>query len=105
MEEDTGQETSSQLGGGPPAGGPVDLIEESSLTYFIPQATSFNIEEEFANANAKGPYEGVFKSIEQRESLFFGKSVPQPPFPPLSPPFPPFSPFSPFSPSLFPSPP
>ena len=70
MEEDTGQETlSPQLGGGPP----VDLIEESSLTYFIPQATSFNLEETFANV--EGPHEEVFKSIEQRESLFFGRSA------------------------------
>lgn len=73
MEEDTGPETQPQTQ--PQQGGSVptdlmDLVDESNLTYFIPQATSFNLEGVFANAT--GPYEDVFKSIEQRESLFFG---------------------------------
>lgn len=92
MEEDTGLDTSSQQGGGSVPTDLMDLVDESNLTYFIPQATSFNLEDVFAGA--KGPYEDVLKSIEQRESLFFGTrnnfgfSFLPPPFP-LPPPAPP----------------
>lgn len=70
MEEDADQETSSQ-----PA---LDFIDSSSLTYFIPQSTKFQLEDEFDEGTRH--CEDVFKSIERREALFFGRpSIPRRP--------------------------
>ncbi|RYP18885.1 hypothetical protein DL765_003673 [Monosporascus sp. GIB2] len=51
----------------------LDLVDSSNLTYFIPQATEFRLED--ALKDAKESHEDVFKSIERRESLFFDESV------------------------------
>ncbi|RYP32747.1 hypothetical protein DL766_003835 [Monosporascus sp. MC13-8B] len=51
----------------------LDLVDSSNLTYFIPQATKFRLEDELKDA--KESHEDVFKSIERRESLFFDESV------------------------------
>ncbi|RYP80113.1 hypothetical protein DL769_002599 [Monosporascus sp. CRB-8-3] len=51
----------------------LDLVDSSNLTYFIPQATKFRLEDELKDV--KGPHEDAFKSIERRESLFFDESV------------------------------
>ena len=47
----------------------LDLIDSSNLTYLIPQATNFRLEDELKHV--KQSHEDVFKSIERRESLFF----------------------------------
>lgn len=49
-----------------------DLVDDSTLTYFIPLATKFNVEEAFKNDVDKS--EEPFSSVERRESLFFGMS-------------------------------
>ncbi|KAI2621228.1 TRAPP trafficking subunit Trs65-domain-containing protein [Hypoxylon sp. NC1633] len=51
----------------------VDLLNDASLTYFIPLATDFGVEEAFQDKINKA---GVpFDSVERRESLFFDESV------------------------------
>ncbi|KAI1646017.1 TRAPP trafficking subunit Trs65-domain-containing protein [Daldinia loculata] len=50
-----------------------DLVDDSTLTYFIPLATKFNVEEAFKNDVDKS--EEPFSSVERRESLFFDESV------------------------------
>lgn len=69
MEDDASQETSSQSA--------LDFIDNSSLTYFIPQSTRFQLQDEFDEGNGNShkdkSYEDIFKSIERRESLFFGR--------------------------------
>ncbi|KAI0111424.1 TRAPP trafficking subunit Trs65-domain-containing protein [Daldinia grandis] len=50
-----------------------DLVDDSTLTYFIPLATNFDVEEAFKNDADKS--EEPFSSVERRESLFFDESV------------------------------
>ncbi|KAI1660848.1 TRAPP trafficking subunit Trs65-domain-containing protein [Daldinia decipiens] len=50
-----------------------DLVDDSTLTYFIPLATDFDVEEAFKNDANKS--EVPFSSVERRESLFFDESV------------------------------
>lgn len=47
----------------------VDLLDDSSLTYFVPLATDFHVEEAFKDDIEKS--EQPFSSVERRESLFF----------------------------------
>ncbi|XDG09246.1 hypothetical protein ABKA04_008861 [Annulohypoxylon sp. FPYF3050] len=51
----------------------VDLLDDSSLTYFVPLATDFRVEEAFKDGIEKS--EEPFSSVERRESLFFDESV------------------------------
>ncbi|KAI0889260.1 TRAPP trafficking subunit Trs65-domain-containing protein [Annulohypoxylon maeteangense] len=51
----------------------VDLLDDSSLTYFIPLTTDFKVEDAFRNDIEKA--EEPFSSVERRESLFFDESV------------------------------
>ncbi|KAI1450567.1 TRAPP trafficking subunit Trs65-domain-containing protein [Annulohypoxylon stygium] len=51
----------------------VDLLDDSSLTYFVPLATDFHVEEAFKDDIEKS--EQPFSSVERRESLFFDESV------------------------------
>ncbi|KAI1351444.1 TRAPP trafficking subunit Trs65-domain-containing protein [Xylaria sp. FL0043] len=50
-----------------------DLVEDSSLSYFIPRDTDFVPEQVFKDGSQ--PFEKLIDSIEQRESLFFDESV------------------------------
>ncbi|KAI1807180.1 TRAPP trafficking subunit Trs65-domain-containing protein [Daldinia bambusicola] len=50
-----------------------DPANESTLTYFIPLATNFSIEEAYKNDVNES--EEPFSSVERRESLFFDESV------------------------------
>ncbi|KAI0844094.1 TRAPP trafficking subunit Trs65-domain-containing protein [Daldinia vernicosa] len=50
-----------------------DLVDDSTLTYFIPLATNFDVEEAFKKDVNKS--EEPFSSVERRESLFFDESV------------------------------
>ncbi|KAI1328337.1 TRAPP trafficking subunit Trs65-domain-containing protein [Xylariaceae sp. FL0255] len=50
-----------------------DFVQHSSLSYFIPRATEFQLSDIF-NHNQHAP-ESLLESIEQRESLFFDESV------------------------------
>ncbi|KAI8965616.1 TRAPP trafficking subunit Trs65-domain-containing protein [Daldinia sp. FL1419] len=50
-----------------------DLINDSTLTYFVPLATNFAVEEAFKNDVDKS--KTPFSSVEQRESLFFDETV------------------------------
>ncbi|KAI0841235.1 TRAPP trafficking subunit Trs65-domain-containing protein [Hypoxylon sp. FL0890] len=52
---------------------PVLDFDDSSLTYFIPVATKFNVEEAFKDGLKKGGE--PFNSVERRESLFFDESI------------------------------
>jgi hypothetical protein len=62
----------------PAAEGPsesgLDFIDNSSLSYFIPLATDFNLEETFKDTRESA--QAVFAEIERRESLFFGTDGP-----------------------------
>ncbi|KAI2462763.1 TRAPP trafficking subunit Trs65-domain-containing protein [Annulohypoxylon bovei var. microspora] len=51
----------------------VDLLDDSSLTYFVPFTTDFRVEEAFRDSIEKA--EEPFSSVERRESLFFDESV------------------------------
>lgn len=46
-----------------------DFVENSFLSYIIPQATDLDLEELSTEASGTG---SVFDSIEQRKTLFFG---------------------------------
>ncbi|KAH8676254.1 TRAPP trafficking subunit Trs65-domain-containing protein [Xylariales sp. PMI_506] len=50
------------------------FIEDAALTFFIPLATSFNVQAAFGG-DADKSYEDVLESIERRDSLFFDESV------------------------------
>lgn len=49
------------------------FLENSHLTYLVPYATDFQVEDAFSqhDSASKGPFDG----IEQREWLFFGTCV------------------------------
>ncbi|CAJ2513294.1 Uu.00g014130.m01.CDS01 [Anthostomella pinea] len=51
----------------------LDFMDNSSLTYFIPLATNFRVDD--VVEGTKAPYQELFDSIERRESLFFDESV------------------------------
>lgn len=52
----------------------LDLIHDTSLTYFIPLATDFKPQEALRELLLKKG--GSLDSIESRDSLFFGKADP-----------------------------
>ncbi|KAI1504610.1 hypothetical protein F5X99DRAFT_20298 [Biscogniauxia marginata] len=51
----------------------LDFVDDSSLSYFIPLATSFQIDESLKDSEKT--YQEVFDSIERRENLFFGRQM------------------------------
>lgn len=53
-----------------------DVVDKPSLNYFIPRATDFTPDQVFQHGGP--PFEQLLNSIEQRESLFFGKPSPDP---------------------------
>ncbi|KAI1632774.1 TRAPP trafficking subunit Trs65-domain-containing protein [Biscogniauxia mediterranea] len=56
---------------GPKSG--LDFVDDSSLSYFIPLATDFKIDESLKHPEKS--YQEVFDSVERREVLFFDESV------------------------------
>ncbi|KAI0489673.1 TRAPP trafficking subunit Trs65-domain-containing protein [Xylaria cf. heliscus] len=53
-----------------------DVVDKPSLSYFIPRATDFALDQVFQDPEDGGPsFEQLLDSIEQRESLFFDESV------------------------------
>jgi hypothetical protein len=68
---------------------PSDFIDQSSLSYFVPYATKFNLEE--ALEGSEGSRRSALRCLERRESLFFGEAARRP-FAFRLPIVPPFSP-------------
>jgi hypothetical protein len=52
-----------------------ELIDNSALTFFVPLATDFSLEN-FAKDARSNP-DAAIEAVESRESLFFGTSTPQ----------------------------